>query len=142
VPNAGNAPGVLVTAYARRAEVVFARLDAALAAGRDQVALAAEAGHLADLADDLASVGAPSHISEALRRLAAAVRQPAGGHPGTELTAARRAFTESRGTAGHSTPSHGEPATTGPRGDGAAGADAQPSPAPSGRRHWWRDPGR
>jgi Ca-activated chloride channel homolog len=105
-------------AYLLRAEELLARLEAALGAAGERGPLAAM---LDELADDLASVGAPSYLRDALSRLASAVR--GSGDPWAALEAARRAFT--RGASASARPPAPDPAQP-------------PNSAPESRRRWWR----
>jgi hypothetical protein len=99
-------------AYLSRARELFARIEADLEAdpgaeeGRGRLAAMVD-----DLVDDLATVGAPGHLGEALRRLASALR--GSGDPRAALAAALQAFVDCAPT----TPS---------------------PPLPESRRRWWR----
>jgi Ca-activated chloride channel homolog len=95
-------------AYVIRAGELFARIEAGLEAEADRGRLAAMVD---DLADDLATVGSPDHLGEALRRLARALR--GSGDPRAALAAARQAFVDCA------------PTTLSP-------------PLPESRRRWWR----
>ena len=97
-------------AYRIRAREMFARIEASLEAdlcpeeGRGRLAAMVD-----DLADDLATVGSPDYLGEALRRLASALR--GSGDPRAALVAARQAFVD--------------------------GAPPSP-PLPESRGRWWR----
>jgi hypothetical protein len=100
-----------LAAYAVRADELFARIEALRAGDADRGEIAAAADRLAE---DLASVGSPEHLTAALRRLAEALRRP--GDPQAELAAARRAFAE-------------------------VTAPSAPRAEPPTRRDWWRTAG-
>jgi Ca-activated chloride channel homolog len=97
-------------AYLVRAGELFARIEADLGAGRDLSTLAADVD---ELADDLASVGSPGDLSDALRRLAQALR--GFGDPRPALAHARELFVQS-----------------GPH------TARSPAAGPESRRRWWR----
>jgi hypothetical protein len=135
-PGPGPYPGpVPLEAYLVRAGELFARIDADLGERRDRGRLGAMVD---ELADDLASVGAPDYLRDALRRLAGALR--GSGDLWVALTAARRVFTQ-----GAPTPAHpGEP---GPVEYPVTGTPLLPPPLPrpaplaaepEARRRWWR----
>jgi Ca-activated chloride channel family protein len=135
-PGPGPYPGpVPLEAYLVRAGELFARIDADLGERRDRGRLGAMVD---ELADDLASVGAPDYLRDALRRLAGALR--GSGDLWVALTAARRVFTQ-----GAPTPAHpGEP---GPVEYPVTGPPLLPPPLPrpaplaaepEARRRWWR----
>jgi Ca-activated chloride channel homolog len=91
---AGSIPGApavpdrgVFTAYAVRAEELFARVEDCLARSADCGILAAA---VEELADDLASVGSDDRLVTALRRLAAALRSSRNLR--SELAAARKEF--------------------------------------------------
>ena len=112
-------------AYRIRARELFARIEASLEAG-----LGAEEGRgrlaamVDDLADDLATVGSPDYLGEALRRLARALR--GSGDPRAALAAALQAFVDYAPTDVRApVPGPGQPLAPYP-------------PLPESRRRWWR----
>jgi Ca-activated chloride channel homolog len=106
---------VPLEAYLVRADELLARIETGLAAGSDRAGLAVMVD---ELADDLASVGAPDDLRDALRRLAGALR--GSGDPRAALAAARRDLAR---------PPAPSPALPRP---------AQPAAEPESRRRWWR----
>ena len=106
---------VPLEAYLVRADELLARIETGLAAGGDRARLAVMVD---ELADDLASVGAPDDLRDALRRLADALR--GSGDPRAALAAARRDLARPPA-----------PSLALPR-------PAQPAAEPESRRRWWR----
>jgi hypothetical protein len=127
-PYAGLVP---LEAYLVRAGELFARIETDLSEGRDPHRLAAMVD---ELADDLASVGAPDYLRDALRRLAGALR--GSGDPWVALTAARRAVTRGAPTAAQ--PPEPDPVQYPVNPMPLLPRPAPPAAEPEARRHWWR----
>jgi Ca-activated chloride channel family protein len=105
----GGAADQALAAYAARAETLFRCVEDGLDREADGTALAAR---VSELADDLASVGSPGPLVQALRKLAEALRRSPSPQP--QLAAARQAF---------------------------ADALVPPTPGRPRSREWWRTPG-
>jgi hypothetical protein len=132
VPPAVPRPGrradlVPLEAYLVRAEELFTRIETGLAAGGDRAWLAVMVD---ELADDLASVGAPDDLHDGLRRLADALR--GSGDPHAALAAARQDLAECAPTTVR--PAVPDPAIPWPPPPRAARAGTEPD----SRRRWWR----
>jgi Ca-activated chloride channel family protein len=127
-PYAGLVP---LEAYLVRAGELFARIETDLSEGRDPHRLAAMVD---ELADDLASVGAPDYLRDALRRLAGALR--GSGDPWVALTAARRVVTRGAPTAAQ--PPEPDPVQYPVNPVPLLPRPAPPAAEPEARRHWWR----
>ena len=87
-----------------------------------------------ELTDDLASVGAPDYLRDALRRLAGALR--GSGDPWVALTAARRVVTRGAPTAAQ--PPEPDPVQYPVNPMPLLPRPAPPAAEPEARRHWWR----
>ena len=85
----GGTADQALAAYAARARELFTRIEDCL---NREAACAALAAPVSELADDLASVGAPELLGQALQELAEALRRSPS--PRAELAAARATFAD------------------------------------------------
>jgi hypothetical protein len=132
VPLAVPRPGrradlVPLEAYLVRADELLARIETGLAAGGDRAWLAVMVD---ELADDLASVGAPDDLRDAFRRLADALH--GSGDPQAALAAARQDLVQCAPTTAR--PGVLDPAIAWP----PPPRPARPGTEPESRRRWWR----
>jgi Ca-activated chloride channel family protein len=132
VPSAVPPPGrradlVPLEAYVVRANELLARIETGLAAGGEGAWLAVLVD---ELADDLASVGAPDDLRDAFRRLADALR--GSGDPQAAVAAARQVLIRCMPTTVR--PGVPDPAIAWP----PPSRPARPGTEPESRRRWWR----
>jgi Ca-activated chloride channel family protein len=126
-PRGRRADLVPLEAYLVRADELLARVETGLAAGGDRARLAVMAD---ELADDLASAGAPGDLRDAFRRLADALR--GSGDAQAAVAAARQELIRCAPATvwpGVPDPSIAWPPPSRP---------ARPGTEPESRRRWWR----